>query len=377
VSDTGGVEDPLWRGVDVFRALTLLYAAVVVVQHLGDYARPGLGLAGLAVMAVWTASFAWRRDRARRAPVLVADLVVALAVTALTLAVDTPERIAAGAPTLPTAWAAAPVLGWAVWRGARGGVAAAVCLAAVDVAVSGRLGGNTLHNNVLLLLLGGIVGYSADLFRSGHAALRQALALEAATAERERLARDIHDSVLQVLAFVQRRAREIGGESAELGRLAGEQEHRLRALVSLGSRADGIDDRDDAVVDLLALLSDVDGARTTVVAPADPVRLAARPARELAAAVRAALDNVGRHAGDGAHAWVLVDDEGEYVTVTVRDDGLGFAPGRLLEAQAAGRLGVAQSVRGRVTDLGGTATVVSTPGEGTEVTLRVPRKVHA
>ena len=50
-------------------------------------------------------------------------------------------------------------------------------------------------------------------------------------AERARLARAVHDGVLQVLTLVQRRGTELGGEAAELGRLAGEQEAALRALV--------------------------------------------------------------------------------------------------------------------------------------------------
>jgi signal transduction histidine kinase len=49
-----------------------------------------------------------------------------------------------------------------------------------------------------------------------------------------------------------------------------------------------------------------------------------------------------------------------------------MAPGRLDEAAADGRLGVAQSIRGRIRDLGGTTTIVSSPGLGTEVELRVP-----
>ena len=52
-----------------------------------------------------------------------------------------------------------------------------------------------------------------------------------ADAERARLARAVHDGVLQVLALIQRRGRELGGESAELGRMAGEQESALRALI--------------------------------------------------------------------------------------------------------------------------------------------------
>ena len=76
-------------------------------------------------------------------------------------------------------------------------------------------------------------------------------------------------------------------------------------------------------------------------------------ARELVAAVTACLHNVDQHAGTGARAFVLVEDEGEAVLVTVRDDGVGIGPGRLEQAEADGRLGVSSSVRGRVEDLGG------------------------
>ena len=59
--------------------------------------------------------------------------------------------------------------------------------------------------------------------------------------------------------------------------------------------------------------------------------------------------------------------------MTVRDDGPGIPVGRLEQAAADGRLGVAQSIRGRLSDLGGTVCVQSTPGQGTEVELHVPR----
>ena len=88
---------------------------------------------------------------------------------------------------------------------------------------------------------------------------------------------------------------------------------------------------------------------------------------------RAAVD-VAKHAGDGASAWVLVEDDGTYVTVSVRDDGTGFAPGTLAAAEQAGRLGVAQSLVGRMRSLGGDATVSSVSGSGTEVELRIPRR---
>ena len=80
-----------------------------------------------------------------------------------------------------------------------------------------------------------------------------------------------------------------------------------------------------------------------------------------------------RHCGAQAHAWVLVEDEPGLVTVTIRDDGPGIPDGRLAEAAAASRLGVSQSICGRLRNLGGCATISSVPGEGTEVELRLPR----
>ncbi|WP_234370263.1 ATP-binding protein, partial [Streptomyces scabiei] len=96
-------------------------------------------------------------------------------------------------------------------------------------------------------------------------------------------------------------------------------------------------------------------------------------ARELASAVGAALDNVREHAGDGARAWILVEDWPEEIVVTVRDDGPGIPEGRLVQAEGEGRLGVALSIRGRLRDIGGTAELISVPGQGTEVELKVPR----
>lgn len=115
-------------------------------------------------------------------------------------------------------------------------------------------------------------------------------------------------------------------------------------------------------------------AGTTLAGPADPVVLPSSTVAGLTAAVAAALDNVRKHAGADARSWILVEDEEDVVTVTVRDDGPGIPDGRLAQAAAAGRLGVAQSICGRVADLGGTARIVSVPGQGTEIELRVPRR---
>ena len=89
--------------------------------------------------------------------------------------------------------------------------------------------------------------------------------------------------------------------------------------------------------------------------------------------MEAALSNVRHHVGQDAEAWVLLEDLGDRWVVSVRDDGPGIPEGRLEASAGEGRLGVRQSIVGRLQDLGGTATVHSAPGQGTEWELSVPR----
>ena len=106
--------------------------------------------------------------------------------------------------------------------------------------------------------------------------------------------------------------------------------------------------------------------------PGTPVLLAARTVDELVAAVSACLDNVLLHVGRSARAWVLLEAFPDRVVVSVRDDGPGIPAGRLEAARVDGRLGVVDSIRGRITDLGGTAEL-ATGSFGTEWELTVPR----
>src|SRR5439155_7711625 len=112
----------------------------------------------------------------------------------------------------------------------------------------------------------------------------------------------------------------------------------------------------DRLTDVRPLIERFAHPRVTVSCPADAVLLTAAYATALSAATAAALDNVERHAGPEARAWVLVEDTGTAVLVCIRDDGAGFADGRLAQAATAGRLGVSHSIMGRVREMGGTAS---------------------
>ncbi|WP_433468472.1 MacS family sensor histidine kinase [Spirillospora sp. CA-128828] len=376
-----GLEAALWRAVAVYRGLALVYAAVVIAMNFDGYAHPVGGWAVLAVMTGWTGYtvIAFSDPRRRGWPLLVADLSVAAACVLATAWVETAPNIGAGRPTLPVSWVAAAVLSWAVAGGRRLGIAAALVLAAANLMVhvaarsSGGIGSTTFNGIVLLFLAGLVVGHVVRLALEAEARLARAVELESATRERERLARRIHDSVLQVLAMVQRRGGELGGEAAELGRLAGEQEAALRSLIGTGTAPPALASDAGAEADLRPLLTGHASTSVTVSTPATEVRLPAHAAREVEAAVAAALDNVRRHCGGGARAWVLLEEGAGEVTVSVRDDGPGMPAGRLDEAAADGRLGVAQSIRGRIADLGGTVAIWSAAGDGTEIEMTVPR----
>ncbi|GGL85317.1 histidine kinase [Streptomyces fumigatiscleroticus] len=387
------VEQPLWRALTAYRVLTTLYAIGLFATAYDRFVRPWVALAYFGVLCVWTLATLRRVANAASCTrrFLAGDLTVALTGILLTPVADAPERIAAGGPTLPSIWTAGSVLAFAVKGGWRWAALASGLVAVANLVERGAPARDTVHNVILVCIASVAIGYVVEVARASERTLARALEIEAATRERERLARDIHDSVLQVLAMVQRRGAVIGGEAAELGRLAGEQEVALRTLVSGGivpvSRAredtaegavvravDGArDSRGDGPADLRTLLAPYAAARVSLAGPGTPVLLAPAAAREVAAAVGAALDNVRRHAGEQARAWILVEDEPDEVIVTVRDDGPGIPEGRLAQAEGEGRLGVALSIRGRLRDLGGSAELVSVPGQGTEVELRVPK----
>lgn len=366
-----GVVNSLWRAIAVFRIGALAYSVYRVAESYSVYERPVLGWAVVAGMVAWTAVTTWgfAGPRRRGWPLLVADLAVtATALYASVWVIDV-QRLDRGAPTLTTAWVAAPVLTFAVAKGRLAAAGAALVLGAVDGLIRGFASEVMLNGLVLLLLAGLATGYLTNIAAEAERRMQLAVELEAANRERERLARSIHDSVLQALALIARRGQELGGEAAELGRLAGEQGAVLRTLVGVGP----VEPAAAGEVDLRSRLSRYASPQVSVAVPATAVLLPAWMAAEIDAAVAAALDNVRAHAGTDGRAFVFVEDEGDTVTVTVRDEGRGMAPGRLVEAAAAGRLGVAQSIRGRIRDLGGTVTITSAPGAGTEVEMRIPR----
>lgn len=184
--------------------------------------------------------------------------------------------------------------------------------------------------------------------------------------ERAEVAAHLHDSVLQTLALIQRNA----DRPRELAALARRQERELRTWL-YGDRvavADGHHGTLAAAVD--AMVSEVEelhGIEIEVVTVGEcPVD--ARVDALLQAA-REATVNAAKHAGVETVS-LYVEVEPDRVTAFVRDRGCGFDTDVPLPDD---RRGIASSISERMRRNGGTATITSTPGEGTEVMLELKR----
>jgi signal transduction histidine kinase len=365
---------PLWRAAQVFRLLSCIYALYFQISVNPDFDHPAIGWLLFAVLIAWSAAcaIAYLQGFGRRPAWVLAEIVV---VTALMLSTDfiASDQWALDNQSWPTTlWATNATISAAILMGPIPGMLTGVVVMIASTVVKGFINYDLGRNATIVieLAVGLAIGMAAQTARRANAELERATRLAASLEERDRLSRQVHDGAIQVLALVSRRGREIGGETAELAELAGEQERALRRLVSSAD----VEPRAGAMVDVGALLRRRASDRVSVSVPAEPVLMDADVADELYAAAAASLDNVASHAGPGAVAYVLLEDLGDSVTVSIRDDGAGIADGRLEEAVAEGRVGVAKSIVGRMNWLGGNAKLNTGQGCGTEWELTVPRR---
>jgi signal transduction histidine kinase len=190
--------------------------------------------------------------------------------------------------------------------------------------------------------------------------------------ERAEIAAHLHDSVLQTLALIQRQA----ADSKEVLRLARSQERQLRTwLYGPAGYAAGHGTADSpAPVDqtFAASLAEAAGeVEDTYNKSVTPVIVGDtgmdQHLNALVAASREAMVNAAKHA-QVEDISVYAEIEDGTASVFVRDRGVGFDPAVV----GSDRRGLAESIRGRMERHGGTATVRSSPGNGTEIELTIP-----
>ncbi|MDH4017779.1 MAG: PspC domain-containing protein [Actinomycetota bacterium] len=222
----------------------------------------------------------------------------------------------------------------------------------LDLATTGRsvAAAGAVLAGVVLIALPWIASWIKGFEAQRYAAVR--------AQERAVMAARVHDSVLQTLTLIQRRA----DDPAEVARLARAEERALRSWLYAPVGASG---SLGAALSEVVATTEVDyDARIDLVTVGEAMvddRMAA-----LVAATREAVVNAAKHAGAPATVYAEVDEQ--QVEVNVRDRGCGFDQ----SAVGADRHGVRESIVARMDAVGGSATVRTAPGEGTEVRLVLP-----
>jgi len=317
----------------------------------------GVGLLVLAVLLAFRELGVWWSDA------LVWPLVLAASGAALLLGQSRRPAPAAGARAgadagPPEPPLARPERGIGPYRGGFG-VALVVGAAILFLYANGALeAASDAALAAVVVLVGVGLVLAPYLWRLGRS-LAEERAERIRSQERAELSAHLHDSVLQTLALVQKRA----DDPREVAQLARRQERELRSWLS-GAPDPRPDERlADALRAAAAEIEEERGVPVEVVAVGDhPLD---ERASALVAAAREALLNAAKFAGDDGPIRMYAEAGDDRLQVFVHDRGPGFDPA----AVPADRRGVRESIVGRMERHGGRAQVRSAPGAGTEVEL--------
>lgn len=382
----------LWLGILAYRWASLAWMGVLAFTSRENFRHEELAWVAIGAAVVWTtwltASRGWQWPVARWF-----DLALAVGLLLISGLVMQERSVVLDFPFFATAYPVSAVMTVAAASGVAGGLLSGLALS-VALIFSRSINGVPLteleagqiadvgNGAVYYLTAGGAVGLVSQILRTSTAEIRNATEVAvrereraARLAERESLGRKIHDSVLQALAMVQKRGRELGAQTSVAGsevhalaEMAAQQERALRALIQ-DEPAEAPSGKVSLKTVLEASAYGITGVPVTITT-VGTVWLATDQIEELSAAVRQALENVAQHAR-ASRASLFADQDGGEIVVSVRDDGKGFDYDEdVLRDQ--GKLGVLKSMKGRIEDLGGVMRVQSAPGAGTEIEFRIP-----
>ncbi|MEN8042015.1 MAG: ATP-binding protein, partial [Actinomycetota bacterium] len=179
--------------------------------------------------------------------------------------------------------------------------------------------------------------------------------------ERAEVAAHLHDSVLQTLALIQR-----ADDPKKMVTLARAQERDLRAWLYDPEASDD-ETLKGALSSAAAKVEEAHDIPVSVVVVGD-TDLPVDKQKALVGAATEAMMNASKHSG-GGNVSVYAEAMEDKVDVFVTDQGDGFD----VDTIDGDRRGISESIQGRMSRHGGTAEIVSAPGEGTEVHLTMKR----
>lgn len=356
------VNDTLRKLVVVFRVLAWIWMLILVVLTLvtDDEASVAVTLAATTLATAWVLVTWWAARSAVLGTVwfVIVDGVVSLGLGLASTLAGADNFFHGG---MPMSW----MLVAAYAFGARGAIPASLVLFAEQVVVHvvddrGVVGA---AGSLVFVVFAVVVGWAFDALRS--AAARQITTEErlldeqrtrARQAERIRLADHLHDSVLQSLLVMRRDA----DDPQQVRYLARREERRLRrAIADLRSQHD-----DSFRAALLALCDDVEDTYRIEIDAIVRDDTAMNPQIDaILHGAREALVNAAKHAGVEKIDLYSETASGTLI-INVLDRGRGFDDGNRKHGG-----GLDHSLVGRITAAGGSVSVVSSPGRGTDVTI--------
>jgi signal transduction histidine kinase len=319
----------------------------------------------IAVLAGWSAIFAWLVWRAglSRSLAMADALVIALLVTAHRHVV--PSGLISAGTTWMLSLASTSVFILQMALPPAASLPAAAALTAVYLTSAAHPTGGWILA-VQAVITAGLMTLVRRAGRSAEAAIsagllagQQLRAAAARRAEEREAHRRLHDTVLSTLTMVAS-----GAFTGPEPTLTAQAARDLRVLAGPGGSGPG-DGPDPPVLDERLRQVAADAAPLRVRLNLSAVTVPSAVVEPIAWSVAEALRNVIRHAGTG-EAEVSVRSVDDGVLVEIADRGAGFEPG----TQPRSRRGLRESIAGRMADAGGTAEVISGPGQGTRVVLR-------
>ena len=224
---------PLFRAFVVLRAVLVVLAIGINAARFSDADHPvWLAVVCLVMVAitVWTAAV-YPVERRRKAWVFVVDVVVTVALVLVSPLVVGDSATGGLAGSVPAYWAVTAPLAVSLWRGWLPSTLATTAVVASGLLVADAVDIRTVAESIVAALACVSVGWFTSRLRTTTREREQMYAVAAGMAERQRLARIVHDGVLQVLAMVEREGRALGPRGERLARAAHDQEGQLRALL--------------------------------------------------------------------------------------------------------------------------------------------------
>jgi signal transduction histidine kinase len=383
-ADRGTASERVIANIRILFAAVSLFIAFVTAADPNRISLTYAVLAGYMLYSVGLLLAIRRGISLSRGRVLLihsVDVVTAAVFTALAAWATSPLLISFGFVLLAAGYR------WGLWETVWTGGVSAVLFSGKAILLTsspaGTVGSDTTESFLIrvgfLVLFTVMIGYLGEQQRIG----RAELAASAAAAERARLARELHDGVIQSLIAVKMRVevlrRSLSPDSPAIDELQDNEAMLAREVVNLRMLMFELTPSNETPVELSSQLQDLverfqhaSGVEAKFVATGQVSQASPQVCHEIIRMVQESLVNIHKHSG-ATKVLVRLSEKPDRWELSVEDDGRGFDfEGRVTDAELGRTSKGPRIIRERAHLLGGSVTIESTPGSGAKVTVSLP-----